>query len=251
MLEISGLTVAKNQRTILNNLNVNLVGGSWTCLIGPNGAGKTTFLKVLLGVESYLGKVLDAGENVYKNSKRNVAYVPQNPQLPSGISVREYVALGRARLDGWGVEKESSREFIDHILESTGLFGMHDQHVGQLSGGESQRALIARALVQRPRLILLDEPTSALDLHHQIEILNCVESLKAQGVTVVSTMHDITLAAMYADELAILKDGRLLICGPTKDVISSTEIIDAFDNRINVHTLDSGRSVITAKKSEL
>jgi iron complex transport system ATP-binding protein len=111
-----------------------------------------------------------------------------------------------------------------------------------------QRALIARALVQEPTLILLDEPTSALDLHHQIAVLNNIELLKERGVTIISTMHDITLAAMYAEKIVVMHQGRVLLNGTSDFVIHSPELKTAFENRINVFTLDSGRPVIVAKK---
>jgi iron complex transport system ATP-binding protein len=111
-----------------------------------------------------------------------------------------------------------------------------------------QRALIARALVQEPTLILLDEPTSALDLHHQIAVLNNIELLKERGVTIISTMHDITLAAMYAEKIVVMQEGKVLLHGTSDFVIHSPELKSAFENRINVYTLDSGRPVIVAKK---
>jgi iron complex transport system ATP-binding protein len=127
---------------------------------------------------------------------------------------------------------------------------MQNNLVAQLSGGEMQRALIARALAQEPELILLDEPTSALDLHHQISVLNNIELLKEEGVTIISTMHDITLAAMFAERIVIMKEGRVLLSGASQDVIHSPELRSAFDNRIDVYTLDSGRPVIVATKGE-
>jgi len=111
-----------------------------------------------------------------------------------------------------------------------------------------QRALIARALAQQPNLILLDEPTSALDLHHQITVLNSIELLKEEGVTVISTMHDLTLAAMFAERIVVIKEGKILLSGDANDVIHSAELKKAYDNRIDVHTLSTGRPVIVASK---
>jgi len=249
MISIKDLTVGYGNRTILHDISMEIVDGSWTCLVGPNGAGKTTLLKALLGTCEYAGSITDNGEEVFKNHNRNVAFVPQNPHVPVGMSVAEYVMLGRSKRDGWGNESLSSRTFIASILQQTQLYGMQDRPVSQLSGGETQRALIARALAQEPSLILLDEPTSALDLHHQISVLNDIEILKNRGVTVVSTMHDITLAAMYAQYIAIIHEGRVTMTGPSDTVIHSAELRNAFDNRINVFTLDSGRPVIVADKA--
>jgi len=248
-LLVTDLNVRYGEKEVLHDINLEIEHGLWTCLVGPNGAGKTTFLKVLLGMAPYAGSIQDRGKEIYRNHSRNVAFVPQQPQIPLGMSVAEYVALGRAKIDGWGNESANSREYIYQVLQQTRLLGMQHSLVSQLSGGEMQRALIARALVQEPELILLDEPTSALDLHHQISVLNNLELLKKKGVTIVSTMHDITLAAMYADRIIVMQQGSILLSGSADQVIHSPELKSAFDNRIDVHTLDSGRPVIVASKA--
>ncbi len=245
---IDSLKVRIGSKEILRDLNISIPHGEWSCLVGPNGAGKTSLLRVILGAAEYSGSVTDNGVEVFNNHQRNVAFVPQQPHIPSGMSVAEYVLLGRAKRDGWGTESKYSKSLVANMLKLTGLFGAQNQLVSNLSGGEMQRALIARALVQEPELILLDEPTSALDLHHQIAILNSIENLKSTGVTIISTMHDITLAAMYADNLVVMKDGRISLSGGAKDVVHSTELKDAFENRINVFTLESGREVILPSK---
>jgi iron complex transport system ATP-binding protein len=167
------------------------------------------------------------------------------------MDVAEYVMLGRARLDGWGRESRTSRRLVQQILEQMQLSGMRHQLVTQLSGGEMQRVLIARALVQEPELMILDEPTSALDLHHQISTLNHIEALQKSGVTIVSTMHDITLGAMYAERIVIMQNGKVLLDGPSNTVIHSPQLKHAFDDGITIHTLDNGRPVIVATKNSL
>ena len=248
MIDIQDLTVRIGATDILKDLNLSIIVNSWTCFVGPNGAGKTTLLKSILGSQPYSGSIKDEGVEVYNNHDRNVAFVPQHPQIPVGMSVTEYVMLGRAKRDGWGTESKESRALVVDTLKLTGLYGMQNQFISRLSGGEMQRALIARALVQQPELILLDEPTSALDLHHQIAVLNKIEILKDRAVTIISTMHDITLAAMYADQIVVMKEGRILLSGPSDVVVHSEQLKEAFENRINVFTLDSGRSVILPNK---
>jgi iron complex transport system ATP-binding protein len=248
MIEIQDLTVRIGATQILKDLNLTIAANNWTCFVGPNGAGKTTLLKSILGSQSYAGSLKDDGVEVFNNHDRNVAFVPQHPQIPVGMSVTEYVMLGRAKRDGWGTESNESRTLVVDTLKLTGLYGMQNQFIARLSGGEMQRALIARALVQQPELILLDEPTSALDLHHQIAVLNKIEILKERAVTIISTMHDITLAAMYADQIVVMKEGRILLSGASEVVVHSDQLKEAFENRINVFTLDSGRSVILPNK---
>jgi len=248
---VTDLTVRYGDREVLKDISLDILHGKWTCLVGPNGAGKTTFLRTLLGMAPYSGSIQDNGIEVFgsQNKKsRNVAFVPQQPHIPQGMSVAEYVMLGRSKRDGWGKDSRVSREYVHKVLMETHLFGMQNNMVSQLSGGEMQRALIARALAQQPNLILLDEPTSALDLHHQITVLNSIELLKEEGVTVISTMHDLTLAAMFAERIVVIKDGKILLSGDSHDVIHSAELKKAYDNRIDVHTLSTGRPVIVASK---
>ena len=247
---VTDLTVRYGEKIVLNDISLEIESKRWTCLVGPNGDGKTTFLKALLGMAPYSGSIQDKGIEVFKSHKRNVAFVPQHPQIPQGMTVAEYVMLGRSKRDGWGNESLSSRSFVHKVLMQTHLFGMQSNLVAQLSGGEMQRALIARALVQEPELILLDEPTSALDLHHQISVLNNIEMLKEEGVTIISTMHDITLAAMFAERIVVMKEGKVLLSGASQEVIHSPELKRAFDNRIDVYTLDTGRPVIVASKEK-
>jgi iron complex transport system ATP-binding protein len=247
MIEIKNLSVRYGDFYALNQITLDIPRGTWTCLVGPNGAGKTTFLKTLLGNKAYDGSITIDGLEVYKNL-RNVAFVPQRPEIPAGMDVAEYVMLGRARLDGWGRESRTSRRLVQQILEQMQLSGMRHQLVTQLSGGEMQRVLIARALVQEPELMILDEPTSALDLHHQISTLDHIEGMQKSGVTVVSTMHDITLGAMYAERIVIMQHGKVLLDGPANQVIHSTHLKLAFDDAITIHTLDNGRPVIVANK---
>ena len=248
MIKIDNLSVRYGDFYALDHISLDIPRGTWTCLVGPNGAGKTTFLKTLLGNKAYDGSVTIDGLEVYKNL-RNIAFVPQRPEIPAGMDVAEYVMLGRARLDGWGRESRTSRRLVQHILEQMQLSGMRHQLVTQLSGGEMQRVLIARALVQEPELMILDEPTSALDLHHQISTLDHIEGMQKSGVTIVSTMHDITLGAMYAERIVIMQHGKVLLDGSANEVIHSPHLKSAFDDAITIHTLDNGRPVIVANKS--
>jgi iron complex transport system ATP-binding protein len=248
MIKIRNLSLRYGDFYALNQITLDIPRESWTCLVGPNGAGKTTFLKTLLGNKPYDGSITIDGIEVYKNL-RNVAFVPQRPEIPAGMNVAEYVMLGRARLDGWGRESNTSRKRVLGILEEMQLAAMRHQLVTQLSGGEMQRVLIARALVQEAELLILDEPTSALDLHHQISTLDHIERVQKNGTTIVSTMHDITLGAMYAERIVIMQHGKVLLDGHATDVIHSPELKKAFDDAITIHTLDNGRPVIVANKA--
>ena len=144
---VTDLTVRYSEKVVLDDISLEIASEKWTCLVGPNGAGKTTFLKVLLGMAPYAGSIQDHGVEVFNNHKRNVAFVPQNPQIPQGMSVAEYVMLGRSKREGWGNESLTSRAYVHRVLQETHLFGMQNNLVSHLSGGEMQRALIALSLI--------------------------------------------------------------------------------------------------------
>lgn len=248
MIKVENLSVRYGNNEVLKGINLEIPSATWSCLIGPNGAGKTTFLKSLLGMNAYSGSIKVDGREIHGDMKRNIAFVPQRPEIPAGMSVTEYVSLGRSKKDGWGREAKHGREVVAKVLENCQLLGLRSQFVTHLSGGEMQRVLVARALVQEPEIMLLDEPTSALDLHHQIQTLSQIEAMKRTGITIISTMHDITLGAMFAERFILMNRGTVVVDGPSQEVINSAIFKQVFDNRISVHTLDSGRSVVMPTK---
>ena len=248
MIELRDISVAIGTKQILSDISMELGNGNWISLVGPNGAGKTTLLKVLLGVIPYGGSAHENSVEIYRNHNRSVAYIPQNPQIPNGMRVYEYVGLGTRKFDGWSRESKESSHLISDTLKDLGLWALREQMLNEISGGELQRAHLARILVQGANLVLLDEPTSALDLHHQIAVLNKLENLKREGVTIVSTMHDLTLAAMFADQIAVMSDGKLLKFGAASAMAHSPDLKVAFNNQISVYTLDSGNPVILPQR---
>jgi iron complex transport system ATP-binding protein len=248
MISLKNLTVRLGDKDVLKDIDLNINSGRWICLVGPNGAGKSTLIRTLLGVLPYSGNAIEDGNEIFKNGNREVGFIPQNPQIPMGMRIHEYVALGRRKIDGWSVESKKSKELIETALKDSGLWALRNRELNEVSGGELQRVHIARVLVQGAKLLLLDEPTSALDLHHQISVLNSIEKLKSHGVTIVSTMHDLTLAAMYSDEIAVLSEGKLLNYGPANEIVHGDHLKDAFKNRISVFTLESGNPVILPQR---
>lgn len=251
MITIERLGVALDGRQVLDDISLAVESASWLCLVGPNGAGKTTLLRTLLGILPYSGSLKANGIERHGDASVNVAFVPQRPEIPAGMTVLEYVTMGRAKRDGWGRETARGRAAVADALDLMKLWGLRDQFVARLSGGEMQRVLIARAVCQEPQLLLLDEPTSALDLHHQVSALNEVESLRASGATIVSTMHDITLAAMYADRFALLSAGRLLVDGTPDAVVHSPQFASLYGNRLRVFTGEDGLPVVLPMRDRL
>jgi iron complex transport system ATP-binding protein len=176
-----------------------------------------------------------------------VAYVPQQPELPAGMSVLEYALLGRTPHIGYfGVESDFDRRHCVELLDRLGLSGLADRHLSTLSGGELQRVVLARALAQDAPVLLLDEPTSALDLGRRVDALELVDELRRErGLTVLSAMHDLTLAAQFADRLILLSNGRLIASGTPAEVLDERVLSECFGGRVRViHDEDGGLLVV-------
>lgn len=244
MIQIRDLTLRFNSKLILDDVSLDIPSSQWSCIVGPNGAGKTSLLRVLLGALPYAGSVVENNREIFKERTRKIAYISQTPSIPHGMKVLEYVSLPLT-LKGM---KDS--EMIVEVLNQTSLFGLHTSPLASLSGGELQRALIARALIQDADTYLLDEPTSALDLHHQVAMMNVLESLLGHGKTIISTMHDLSLASMYAENLIVMKSGKVVESGKTNFVIQSESLKSAYDQKISVHTLENGRTVVVADRNQ-
>jgi iron complex transport system ATP-binding protein len=225
-LSVQGVTVAFGRRTVLGPVDLEVGTGSWVCLIGPNGAGKTSLLHAVCGLVPHGGAVSVDGEGVDRmrplHRARRIALLPQQPTIPADLRVAEYVLLGRTpHIPPLGMEGPHDHAVVDEVLERLALTTFASRRLDQLSGGEVQRVLLARALAQRAPVLLLDEPTTALDLGHQQQVLGLVEELRHEyRLTVLMTMHDLTLAGSYADELVLLADGRVVASGQAHRVLT-------------------------------
>ena len=176
-----------------------------------------------------------------------MAYSPQRPVLPEAVSTRDYVALGRTPHRALlAPPRQVDREVVEDVMGRLALDGMADRQLRTLSGGEQQRAVLARALAQQPRVLLLDEPTAALDLGHAQQVLDLVDRLRRQdGLTVLSSLHDLTLAGQYADRMALLVGGRLVAVGTPADVLTEPAIADHYQAQVRVMQMNgTGRAVI-------
>jgi iron complex transport system ATP-binding protein len=234
----------------VDGVSLQVDSGGWLGVIGPNGAGKSTLLKALAGLLPYQGTVtLDPAPDGPKRRDlaRVLAYVPQQPTLPPDVSVREYVLLGRTPYLGYlGNPGRGDQEIADGALTRLELEPFADRRLGTLSGGERQRVALARALAQQPRILLLDEPTSALDIGHQQQVLELVDELRLEaGLTVLSTLHDLTAAAQYADRLVLLDHGRVAAAGIPAEVLSASRIREVYRAVVSVTPDIFGRPVPT------
>jgi iron complex transport system ATP-binding protein len=239
----------------LDQVSLAVEPGQWWAVIGPNGAGKSTLLKAVAGLVPYRGSITfgtgpaPAGElGSARNRARVVAYLPQRPVLPPGMTLIEYALLGRTAHLGWfASEGQADREIASDVIDRLQLGGLAARPVTDLSGGEIQRAVLARALAQQSPLLLLDEPTSALDLGHQIAVLELVDELRRErGLTVVSAMHDLSAAARFADRLALLDRGSVTSTGRPGEVLTEAALSGLYRSTIEVLAGSDGRPVVVS-----
>ncbi|HEU5302922.1 MAG TPA: ABC transporter ATP-binding protein [Acidimicrobiia bacterium] len=226
---------------ILDGVSVAVEPGAWVSIVGPNGAGKTTLIRVLSGaLRPQAGRIEIGNDDVTKlrarERARRIALVPQTPVVPIGVTALDYVLLGRTpHLPFFGSESNDDLEIAHGTLGRLGVGDLAGRDVESCSGGERQRIFLARALAQQAPILLLDEPTTALDIGHQQEVLDLVDGLRAEhGIAVVSTMHDLTLAGLYADELVLLGGGRVVERGPASAVLTEDSLRRHFGARVSV-----------------
>ena len=240
MIELRGVTVELGSRPVVDGVDVSVADGEWLALIGPNGAGKTTLLRAIARLVPFAGEIaLDgrlATDLPRAELARLVAVVPQEPSTPPWMTVAEYVLMGRTpHLGPLAKEGARDRDAAARALGRLDLLTFANRRLGTLSGGEKQRAVVARALAQEARIVLLDEPTAALDIGHQQQALELLDGLRAEsGLTLVAAMHDLTLAAQYADRMVLLDSGRVVADGSPADVLTEAAIAQHYGAAIDV-----------------
>ena len=229
-VELRRVSVALDGRPVLRELSLRIPGGSRLGLIGPNGSGKTTLLRAVAGLVPHQGEIRvgDAAGGTLSRRElaRRIALVPQHPAVPAGITVTDYVLLGRTpHIPYFGAESRRDLDIVASVLDHLDLAGLAARRLDSLSGGERQRAVLARALAQQAPVLLLDEPTTGLDVGHQQQVLELVDTLRRDlDLTVVSAMHDLTLAGQFADHLVLLDGGRVAAAGPARTVLTERVI---------------------------
>lgn len=242
MLSINSLHVAYDKQDVLQDLNLQLDRGELLGLIGPNGSGKTSLIRALSGViKPTAGEIYIEGKELSTFSEgaraRLLAVVPQSAQLPPAFTVFECVALGRTPHLAWlGRLGQSDLKHIQQAMQAAEISHLSNRRAGELSGGEQQRVILARALAQACPILLLDEPTAHLDLHHQVSLLGLVRRMaKDQKLAVLVAMHDLNLAALYADRLVLLVEGRIRASGTPAEVLTTDILQAAYQIPLHVH----------------
>ncbi|MGF9564740.1 ATP-binding cassette domain-containing protein [Neorhizobium sp. JUb45] len=229
-ISVVDLTLRYGSVPIIENLSLDFPKGAFTALIGPNGCGKSTLLKSLTRIlPPVTGSIaidgIPMGDYSAKALARNIAFLPQVLPVPDGITVRQLVAYGRSpHNDIWGRLGGGDTAAIEAALAQLEVTELADRYVADLSGGQRQRVWIAMIVAQQTPIILLDEPTTFLDINHQVEVLRFARSLAAQGKTVVAVLHDLNQAFRYADNIAVMKGGKLVASG-RPDAVARPELL--------------------------
>ncbi len=245
-LQALDLRVGLGGQEVLHGVNLTLPAGRWTSIVGPNGAGKSTLLKALSGLLPAQGQVQWFGQPLAGIARRErgqqLSWLGQGEGASDDLRVSDVVMLGRLPFQDWlSAPSSLDQQMVESALKATQAWDWRDRTLGQLSGGERQRVLLARALAVNAPIMLMDEPLANLDPPHQVDWLEQVHCLLAQGTTVVSVLHEIGMA-LHADDVVVMQAGRVVHHGACADEATQRAIESVFDQRIRIVSVD-GQSV--------
>jgi iron complex transport system ATP-binding protein len=235
MLEVNNIHFSIDDKKILDGISACFESRKIHGIIGPNGSGKSTLLKNICRIwEPQSGSIVIDGKDYTEIPRKElstlVTLVPQNTTIGFPISVFDIVSMGRnphqGRFEG---VRQKDREIIERALQQTNIYALKDRNINELSGGEGQLAIIARALATEASMILLDEPTSGLDVKHTLEIVKILHEFKEQGKTILVTIHDLNLARKFCDTISMLCRGKLLYSGTPEDAFTEENIKQVFE----------------------
>ena len=252
VLDLESVTVVLGGKKVVDSVSLNIESGDWLSIIGPNGSGKSSFLRAVAGLVKSTGVISFEGKEITglapKMRSRVVSIVPQTPLVPPRMRVIDYVLLGRTPYLGRGFQPTlEDVNLANEILKDLDLADVASRYVTDMSGGERQRVIIARALIQQPKVLLLDEPTTALDLGHQQEVLELVDlQRRTLGLTVLSAFHDLTLAAQYGTSMALFVEGRVAHSGTASEIITEESLSEIYGANITI--LQDGSSISVLPK---
>jgi iron complex transport system ATP-binding protein len=241
-LQTLQLSASLGGRRVLNSIDLNIAVGRWTCVVGPNGAGKSSLLKALGGLLPHNGQVLWHGQplDVLSRHQRalQLSWLGQGEASTLDLRVWDVAMLGRLPHQGWlSAPTVQDAQMVEAALKATRAWEWRDRTLSELSGGERQRVLLARAMAGNAPIMLMDEPLANLDPPHQVDWLEQVHCLLAQGTTVVSVLHEIGMA-LHADDIVVMDQGQVIHHGPSHEADTRAAIEAVFDHRISIHALD-------------
>ena len=236
MLNMEGISFSYREKPVLQDVDLEVCKGEIIGILGPNGCGKTTLLKLLnRNLKPQKGRVLMEGVDLEEVSKRKIArqiaVVPQSNEIRFAFTVRDIVSMGRMPfLSQFQGESRDDMRIVEEAMEKTSIREFADRLISNMSGGERQRVIIARALAQRPEVILLDEPTLHLDINHQFEVLDLVRRLsQEEGLTVVIVSHDLPMVVKYCDRMVLIHDHRIHALGTPQEVLTPENMRTVFN----------------------
>lgn len=246
-LEIKNLTFAYGKKSVIKNINLSVSKGEFVGLIGPNGSGKSTILKNAYRALSGEGEIFLNGKNIRNMSRRetavNMAVVGQENEIPFNFTVGEIVAMGRApHKKLFEPDNAQDEKIVAKAMKNMGIYELRDKNYQDISGGEKQRALIARAVAQESDFFILDEPTNHIDISFRLQILSYIKSLDA---AVLSVIHDLNTAALFCDRIYALKDGEIILSGTPREVFTKENIKEIFNVDACVQIPENGKPVIS------
>ncbi|MBK7314323.1 ABC transporter ATP-binding protein [Candidatus Aalborgicola defluviihabitans] len=226
---------------VLHGIDLSLVAGRWTSIVGPNGAGKSTLLKVLAGLLPHSGTVTLLGQPLSSLPGRvraqQLAWLGQNESSADDLTVWDVAMLGRLPHQPWlSSPSAADHAAVEQALRATQAWDWRARALGQLSGGERQRVLLARALAVQAQVLLMDEPLANLDPPHQTDWMGIVRALVTQGTTVVSVLHEVSIA-LQADDVVVMANGCVLHHGAAHHPDTHTAVEQVFDGRISIHAV--------------
>ena len=242
IITVSELSYSYNgsEQAVLQDLTLRIPAGTITAILGPNGSGKTTLLRLLLGIlRPKKGSIYLAGRPQNSYSRRELSQflglVPQDEHIPFDFTIFEYVLMGRAPyLRPLAMPGVADQEIAQEALRMAGLEHLQDRPLPDLSGGERQLAVLARALAQRPRILLLDEPAAHLDLSNKGRLLGILRDMATEGVSLVLTTHDPNAAALVASHVVLMREGRVMDAGSTTSMLTSEKLSNTYDIPVEV-----------------
>lgn len=257
IVKIKDLQFKYDETDILKHINLDVPQGSFLSILGPNGSGKTTLLKNICNLlhpekGSILIEEKDVEKIKYKKLAQMIAVVHQGTDVQFDFSVHDVVMMGRfPYLKRFQSEGQKDEEIVQKAMENTSTWGLKDKSINEISGGERQRVLIARALTQQPRVLILDEPISHLDIKYQIEILDLCKRLnKEQGITVITTLHDMNMASRYSDYIVLLQNGKIREMDIPENVLTEKNIQEVYGVKVELFRKnDNERPIIIPKRA--
>lgn len=257
VFDVQGLCFSYGEDPVLENLSLRIEPGLFHTVVGPNGCGKTTLVDLLMGRKKPAAGAVrfrERGIRTYgkRTLARSVALVPQDFQVYFDFTVREVVSMGRHPFVGrFGKPSRDDGRIVEEVMRETGVIRFSDRFVTELSGGEKQRVVFARALAQDSEVLILDEATSNMDIRYTLELLDLVlKRVREKGHTVLAVMHDLALASLFSDRIVFMKEGKVFTQGDTKQVLGAGNIRDVFGVEADIHEepADGSRHVIFKRR---